>query len=278
MTLRLWSILLLPAFAALLTAGCVSLRRGTQDWVVLPTALEVSIGQGVDTNIRSRYPVLKDDALRDYVGWLGQRVVAVSDRKDLPYEFTVLDTADVNAFAAPGGFVYVTTGLLALADDEAELATVLGHEIGHVVARHGAQRLQAAVGITTLASLAGLEHKGETFQSVVAVATGLALQAYSRENEYESDWYGALYAAKLGYDPSALESFFRKLQKLKGRDPSVLEAWLSSHPATEARIEEYRRFRDKLPSTAGERHAKRYRQATAGLKNRADLKRLEEVE
>lgn len=260
---------------ALVLGGCASLRRGgTGGWVILPTALEVSIGQAVDGGIRGQYPLLRDEALQDYIGFVGQRLAAVSDRRDLAYTFQILDTPLVNAFAAPGGFIYVTTGLLALAGDEAELAVVLGHEIGHVAARHAAQRLQAAVGISALAALADLEQKSETFQTVVGVALGLALQAYSRENEYESDYLGAVYAARLGYDPGGVESFFRKLQKLEGRRKTFLEAWFSSHPATEGRIQEYQKFKDRLPASSGERYIQRYQTATDALKKRNDLREI----
>lgn len=260
---------------AVFLGGCASLRRGgTGGWVILPTALEVSIGQAVDGSIRGQYPLLKDEALQDYVGFIGQRLAAVSDRRDIAYTFQVLDTPLVNAFAAPGGFIYVTTGLLVLAGDEAELAVVLGHEIGHVAARHAAQRLQAAVGISTLAALADLEQKSNTFQTVVGVALGLAFQAYSRENEYESDYLGAVYAARLGYDPGGVESFFKKLQKLEGWRKTFLEAWFSSHPPTHERIQEYQKFKARLPVSTGERYVQRYQGATASLKKRKDLQAI----
>lgn len=228
--------------------------------------MEVGVGQGVAENVAREYPVYTNKEIGQYIQALGKKIVTVCDRKDLDYHFTVLDSPVINAFAAPGGFVFITTGLLAAADNEAEVVVVMGHEVGHVVARHGAQRIQAQVGLGLAADLTGLDKKDQLFQDMVGLGTTLALQGYSRENELEADWYGALYGSRLGYDPKAAVSLFEKLKKLEKNSPGLLEAWLASHPPSDARIKEYRRIEPELPSKTGILNRAEYIKAVAVLK------------
>jgi predicted Zn-dependent protease len=264
--LVLYLLFLLP-----LISSCATSRRGTQKWVILPTAFEVSVGQSVASGISTQFKTLNDREIDGYVQSLGIKVVSVCDRQDLEYYFRVLDDPMVNAMAAPGGFIYVTTGLLAAAENEAEVVMVLGHEIGHVAARHGAQRIQAAFGISLAADLLNLQKTSTLFQNIVGLGTGLALQGYSRENEYEADHLGMEYACRLGYDPKASVTFFEKLKKIQKSQPGAVEVWFSSHPATQNRIAEYEKTKAELSCQTGKLNAKTYLAEVAPLKARKDL-------
>jgi predicted Zn-dependent protease len=186
-----------------------------------------------------------------YVTGIGTKLVANSELAGQPFTFTVLDSEIVNAFALPGGFVYVTRGLLALASSEAELASVLGHEIGHVTGRHTAQRVSQANtatiltgGLAVLAGvLTGSSELGSVVSEIGGTGAGLYLQSFSREQEFEADSLGVRYMARAGYDPSAAAGFLAKLQaqsdleaKLAGRDPNAGAGMMASHPRTQDRV------------------------------------------
>jgi predicted Zn-dependent protease len=228
-----------PAFALLvaaLVAGCATTGpRGEQSLIIISTPQEVEIGAGVDQNIRQEFGLLGDAGIQDYVERIGARVAAHADRRDVAYSFTVLDDEVVNAFAAPGGYVYVTTGLLRAARSEAELAGVLGHEVGHVVGRHSVRRLQTAYGVGLAADL--VLGDSQTLQAIVGVATNVVLLKNSRDDEFEADEFGLKYAAAAGYDPGQMLSFFHTLLAMQGSpSPAGVAGWFSTHPATEDRI------------------------------------------
>jgi len=264
---RIRTLLLLAIFFFLLP-GCAATRRDTHKWVFLPSAFEVSVGQSVASGIQRQFKPLDDREVVTYVQSLGYRIASVCDRQDLDYHFDVLDSPQVNAMAAPGGFVYVTTGLLAAAENEAEVVIVLGHEIGHIAARHGAQRIQTAFGLSLAADLISMDRKSTLFQGIAALGVNLALNGYSRENEYEADHLGMVYACRLGYDPRAAVTFFEKLKKIEKRTPSDVEIWFSTHPATQNRVAEFEKTREQLPCRTGKTEAKRYQQVMASLKAR----------
>jgi predicted Zn-dependent protease len=168
---------------------------------------------------------------------IGQRLVPYCGRTDLPYQFNVLNTDDVNALAVPGGHVYVTRGLLDQArPDDHELAGVIGHEIAHVSRRHSAKMIEKSSKTSVLVAI--LTHQsGEDAQAVAQLAQNLYLQSYSREEESEADWHGIGYAYQAGYDPRGLKRFFEELHRLQGgKEPRGVEVYLSSHPQTTDRI------------------------------------------
>lgn len=267
MILRLPAVIL-GLFLVLGPVGCASTRRDTARFTILPTAYEVSIGQSMAESVGKQYKTYGDAKITSYIQSLGAQVASVCDRKDITYHFSVVDDPQVNAFAAPGGFVYVTTGLLAAAENEAEVVAVIGHEVGHVVARHSAQRIQTQFAISLAAQAVHLDRKSPVFQNMVGMGMNLALQGYSRENEYEADHLGAVYLCRLGYDPVAIVTFFHKLQKLQKTEPSVMEVWFSSHPATGSRISEFVDTRGELPCTTGKTNATQYLAAVASLKKK----------
>ncbi len=150
--------------------------------------------------------------LNDFILDIVLRIVSVTEKKDIPWRVTILNSPVVNAFALPGGYVYVTRGLLALANTEAEVAGVLAHEVGHVIARHGAQRQSRATGIGLLGALAGiLTQSGDVFRLGQTVG-GMYLAGYSRDQEFEADELGVKYLGRAGYPREAMAIFLARLQ------------------------------------------------------------------
>lgn len=194
---------------------------------------EAQVGREEHPKILAQFGGQYADAqVRDYVTRLGKSLAARSEMPELDWHFTVLNSDIVNAFALPGGYVYVTRGLLALASSEAELAGVLGHEIGHVTARHSAQRYSRgtlAQGGTAIATVLGAVLLGDAgaqlAQTVVGGGAQLALAGYSREQEFQADELGVRYLARAQYDPFAMARFLEKLQA-----DSMLQAELAGHP------------------------------------------------
>lgn len=211
-----------------------------------------------------------------YVREIGLELAAHSELPDLPWTFTVLDDTQVNAFALPGGYVYITRGLLALASDEAEMAGVLSHEIGHVTARHTAQRYSS-----TMATNLGLQVLGVLSnaagvpgaENIAAVGANLALKSYSRDQELESDMLGVRYMTRAGYDPDGMASFFKKLrahQKIEGLiagDPNAAEQHniLATHPRTADRIDQAIGLADNNGGRGTRREVGRYLKQIDGM-------------
>ncbi len=263
------ALVLLAALAALL-AGCATTGpHGERSLILIDTPTEVRMGLETDKGIRQEYPVVQDAALSAYVQGVGAQVAAHSERKDVDYTFTVLQSDVVNAFAAPGGFIYVTTGLLAMADDEAELACVLSHEVGHVVGRHSVRQMQSAMGLQMAAQLVLGDAAGEQLWSQVAgMGGGLFMMKNSRDHEFQADQFGVKHAYMAGYDPAAMLDFFGKLAQMHGVGPTGFAGWLSTHPNTDDRIA---RARAELAAYDMNDHPRRrerqaFRAATAGLR------------
>ncbi len=233
----------------LVTAGCQSTPATSQQRFTpfMSPTQEAQIGREQHPKIVQEFGGEYPDArVRQYVTQIGQRLVRGSEAASQPFTFTVLNNDVVNAFALPGGYVYVTRGLLALASSEAELAGVLGHEIGHVTARHTAQRYSTSVaanlGIALLGVLTGSDLVAQVSQGVA----GIALAGYSRDQEFESDELGIRYLGAAGYDTNAMASFLAKLQQdsrlsaqIMGR-PGAADGFdiMQTHPRTADRVRE----------------------------------------
>src|SRR5512134_1660334 len=180
--------LLLAAAAASFTAGCATNPvSGTPDLVFMTEAKEIQLGDSYDSKVRSQYGVYPDPALQAYVQGIGQKLAAQSHRPHLKYHFTVLDSPEVNAFALPGGHIYITRGILAYLNSEAELAAVLGHEIGHVTARHGVRQHSAATATGVVGAILGAATGIQATQDLFSVFGNAMLSGYGREHELESD-------------------------------------------------------------------------------------------
>ncbi|WP_255448511.1 M48 family metalloprotease [Telmatospirillum sp. J64-1] len=240
--------LLLPSFAALSLAACqVAPGTGQQSFNLLSPAQEQQMGAQEHPRLLEAFGgVYDENGIQEYVTEIGWRLLQVSETPDAQYTFTVLNSDIVNAMALPGGYVYVTRGLLALADNEAELAGVLAHEIGHVTGRHSASRysrgMAANLGAAVLGILVGSQELGQVAQTGAAAY----LQNYSRDQEFEADALGIRYMSLAGYDASAMASFLDKLRqqasleaRIAGRDPSSVDEfnWMASHPRTLDRVQ-----------------------------------------
>jgi len=234
---------------------------------------EVELGRAVTALIGSRYTLLRDEAVTRYVALVGNAVALRSDRPDMRYYFGVLDSDDINALAAPGGYVFVTRGALALMRDEATLAGVLGHEVGHVALRHHAKTIKAEKQKAALRTGAEV---GASFTraSVLTPAIGftidglgeLALKGFSREEEGESDGVGFKYATAAGYDPAGLRDFLKALQDRGAKEPAVGK-FFSTHPGSEERLREQETLVAKA-TTPGRRNAARFQGAMARIQKR----------
>ncbi|MDD2700372.1 MAG: M48 family metalloprotease [Sideroxydans sp.] len=248
---RLISFLLF-ALAALALTGCAQNPvTGKQDFVMMSEAQEISLGRQADADVRKQYKVYANPALQAYVDRIGQSLAKHSHRSNLRYRFTVLDSPEINAFALPGGYVYITRGIMAYLNSEAEMAAVLGHEIGHVTARHGVRQQSASqatnLGIQ-LASILVPELNNQAFHDVSNLLGGALLSGYGREHELESDRLGAQYLARTGYDPQAMirvvgvlknqELFDAEIAKQEGREPRRYHGTFATHPDNDTRLQQ----------------------------------------
>ncbi len=217
---------------------------------------EVKLGQQEHQKIIAKFGVYRNQALQTYIDKVGQRVAAKSSREEIQYQFTVLNDDIINAFALPGGFIYITRGMLAHMNSESELAAVLGHEIAHVTEKHALRRETRSKGIgvlnTVLAAVSGqpaLYELGNMFG-------GVLLSGYSREFELEADEVGARFMAKAGYSPLAMLDTIEILKdkdrveitqaRLENRDPAVYHGFLSTHPDHDTRYKEAIRAAEEL--------------------------------
>lgn len=235
---------------ALTLVGCAQNPvSGKQDFVMMSEAQEISLGRSADLDVRKQYKVYDNPALQNYVNEVGQQVAKRSHRPNLQYHFTVLDSPEINAFALPGGYVYITRGIMAYLNSEAELAAVLGHEVGHVTARHGVKQQSASqatsIGIS-LASIFVPELGTQLGHDISNLLGGALLSGYGRDHELEADRLGAQYLARTEYDPQAMirvvgvlknqELFDAEIAKQEGREPRRYHGTFATHPDNDTRL------------------------------------------
>ncbi|MDH3891474.1 MAG: M48 family metallopeptidase [candidate division Zixibacteria bacterium] len=232
------SAILFALMLAVLLSCATTGPGGKTSFIVIPTSQEVGIGAGMAEQVEASDTILDDQVWQDYITEVGNKVVAVCDRQDIEYHFKVIQSDQVNAFAAPGGYIYFYTGLLREMDSEAEMAAVMAHEISHVVARHGVKRLQSALGVAIAYELAfGGEGAGEAMDAAIGIGMGLLFADYSRGAEREADNFGIQYMVKAGYNPQGALGMFETLARLGGGGSSnVFEGLARSHPETQERI------------------------------------------
>jgi beta-barrel assembly-enhancing protease len=210
------------------------------DPVLIGEKSEIEIGQKTDQQVRQKYRVSVDGALNQKINAIGQRLAAHSSRPNLKYTFTVLESDEVNAFAAPGGYIYITTGILKKLKNDNEIAAVLSHEIGHVVEKHSLKAVQrqmlAQFGLQIMGALIGDGGlSGNLLVKASEISTSLLLLKNSRVNELESDVDGVRIMRLSGYDPQAMIDVQRMLLAQKGgRTPIAI---ISTHPPSQERID-----------------------------------------
>lgn len=238
---RLSWLIILSAFLV----GCaINPVTGKKQFIIMSEGQEIEIGkQYYPIYTQASNGLFQDDELQKYVNSIGKTLAQLSHRPNLDYEFNVVNSSTVNAYALPGGKISITRGLLSRMENEAQLAAVLGHEITHVAALHTAQGYTRSVAANLLLSLGQyyLEAKGvkyrEYYATAGALAANLIFLKYSRNQEREADKYGMEYMIKAGYNPEGMVQTMEILQSLRKKEPSKLEAMFSSHPLPSERVE-----------------------------------------
>ena len=232
---------------------------------------EIAMGKAAHPELVAQMGGLSSDKkLADYASRVGARLASQSKRKAVKYQFFVVNTSMVNAFAMPGGFVYVTTGMLQTLEDEAELAAVLGHEVAHVEERQGVERLRKAILAEKGAEYGAKEASGtvgpEVARLVANLFANLALSGYGRSQESESDDMGLTMANTAGYDPNGAVRLFQRLQALEGGEKSSgLKNFFASHPPTDKRIKQSEKQIAGLAKKGTETNKAQYDAATKAL-------------
>jgi predicted Zn-dependent protease len=233
---RFLSILLVLTTA---TAACArNPVTGNREFVLLSEGQEISMGQEASKEVEASIGLVDDADLQAYVRRVGAGLAARSERPNLPWKFGVVDDPTPNAFALPGGPIYITRGLLSLMDSEAELAAVLGHEIGHITARHSVSQISRSqlaqlglgLGMVFVPQLANLGN-------VLGSGLQLLFLKYGRDHERQADDLGFKYALSQSYDVREMDDVFASLARVGGQQRSALPSWLATHPAPEERIE-----------------------------------------
>jgi len=233
--MRLWSKMnfaLSSLLVAIFVWACAQdYVTGKRTFSLVSDAQEVAMGQEADPSIVAEYGVYDDASLATYVDGIGQSMVKFSHRPTLKFTFRLMDTPVVNAFALPGGYVYFTRGILAHFNSEAELAGVMGHEIGHVTARHGAEQMTKAQ-LATLGLGVGtiLSEDFRRFSNVAQQGLGFIFLKFGRDNESESDLLGVEYSTRAGYDAMHMSRFFRTISRLTQKSGGGPPTFLSTHP------------------------------------------------
>jgi len=248
-------------FILSLCMGCVnfttvenrgnSLLETMSDVNIFTDAEELQVGKAFVAQHEKEVKLYTDPVVTRYINELGQSLVRHSKRSNIPYTFKVIDTKGVNAYAVPGGFIYVHLDLIRAAKNESELAAVLGHEIGHIVGRHSMKRLTQVYGIEILKQIILDEDSGEVKKLITEILAAGLLFRYSRAHERESDFYGVQNVYDAGINPEGAATFFETLRAMRSREPSALEKFLSTHPVPGERVTNVRHQISRLPSKSG---------------------------
>jgi beta-barrel assembly-enhancing protease len=246
--------------AVLIAIGALAVSSASCAWIdkatdkaerlaadaLLPIPEEIKLGKELSAEVEKESKLHESDEVQEYIRALGKKIAEEAKDRPLNIRFTfkvIDDDKTVNAFALPGGHIYVYTGLMKLADDESELAGVIGHEIAHVTQRHIAERLVAAYGIEALSAIALGQNPGMAGQIAKQVLGGGSLLAYGRDQESEADMKGLPYSLRAGYDPGGFVRLFKKLAKGEGPGFTVI---LQSHPMPSQRVEDVEAWIKKL--------------------------------
>ncbi len=243
----------IPAIALFLlfNGGCATTGINSGQFNIVSSTEEVRMGKEFSTEIEQQFEIYDDGVVTGYVQAVGDRIARVCDRRDIEYHFTVIKKDELNAFALPGGYIYIYTGLLKTLDNEAQLAGVLGHEVGHVTARHATERLTAMYGYQLLVTLILGDDPNFWAKLTSDIFSTTGFLAYSRKNEYEADMLGTGYAYAAGYDPSGMSQLLGKLASTGESEPSKLEELLSTHPPTAERIVRVEGIIAGIPAKSG---------------------------
>jgi predicted Zn-dependent protease len=283
------SLRTIPLLAALLLTACgttmVNPVTGQTERTVMDESTEIAEGAKAHQGVLQEYGAYANPAVQAYVNDLGQRLAAQSHRKQLQWHFTVLDSPEINAFALPGGYVYVTRGIMAYMESEADLAGVIGHEIGHVTARHGAQRAtseqNAGLGVFAASILGavaeayGVAGAGQLAGQVSQNVAAGYIASYGRDQELQADGLGAEYLSRSHYDPRNMidvitvlknqERFAADLAQAEGRPAPKQGDWLASHPSNDQRLQTITQLASQYKGSYGDEGRARYLKVVSGI-------------
>lgn len=227
--------------AAVLLSGCAVSQQQ-----------EVQMGQQYAAQIAQQLPLVRDPEVNRYINVLGDSIARLTKRGDLDWHFYVVDAKEINAFAVPGGFVYVNRGLIEHADKMDELAGVLGHEIGHVVKRHTVKQMQqmqgANVGVTLACVLTGVCNS-DVANAAINVGGSALFAKFSRDDETQADEEGVKNVVAAGISPEGMVSMFQTLLDERKSHPSAVDTWFASHPLEESRIADVQRIINQIPAS-----------------------------
>lgn len=246
-TCRISQLILFVTLFVVIGSGLFGCAGRIGDINIFTDAQEVQLGKQFSREIEKEIKIYSDPVVTAYIDQLGQHLASYSQRRNITYHFKVVNTEDVNAFAVPGGYLYVNIGLIRTAENESELAGVIGHEIGHVVGKHGAKQMTRQLGLAAMAQLALGEDQSKLKQMVAGLATNGVLMKYSRDAEREADIYAVQEMYDAGIDPEGMATFFEKLRRLQKSKPSKLQQMFASHPPTAERIAAVRGQIARLP-------------------------------
>ncbi len=210
------------------------------------------MGQQYSAQINRELPIVRDPEVQRYINLLGETIARTADDRSLDWQFYVVDSREVNAFAVPGGFIYVNRGLIERTTEMSQLAGVLGHEIGHVTMRHSVKQMQAAqkanVGLS-LACILTSVCESQVAGAAVQIGGGALFAKFSRDDEREADRAGIEFVMRAGIDPHGSPEMFRILLNERQRSPGSLDAWFRTHPLEEDRITETEGLIRNIPAT-----------------------------
>jgi predicted Zn-dependent protease len=224
---------------SLILSGCATVYNPVterEETTLIGEKSEIQIGKEAAISLEKQYGVVKNSNFQPRLNTIGGKIAKMSGRSHLPYTFKILKTDDVNALALPGGPVYITEGLLKEVETESQLACVLGHEVGHICARHSVKRIEAQFGYSLLYSIL-LQGEQEDIQNLANMAFNLTSLGYSRSDEFQADELGVTYAYRAGYNPYGMAEFLKILKKSYKRNPSHIETFFSTHPHVDDRID-----------------------------------------
>lgn len=210
---------------------------------------EVATGAQEAEQVNAQLPIVRDTLVNEYINQLGDRMARRTSRSDLPWHFYVVNAAEANAFALPGGFVYVNRGLIDLTHNEAELAGAMGHEIGHVIERHSVKQMEqqqgANLGVTAVCALTNVCNS-TLARAAIQVGGQAAFARNSRKDESQADSEAVVNTVRAGIDPAGVPALFQRLLETRQQRPSLVEGWFADHPLEEARIQHAERLIQQL--------------------------------
>ncbi|MCX7705590.1 MAG: M48 family metallopeptidase [bacterium] len=233
--------------------GCATYYNpvtGKQETTIYTEKDEIDMGIALDRKICSEFKIVENpEKIFNGFTTICSRIAANNDRNNLPYKFKVIEKEEVNAFSIPGGFVYVYTGLLKQIGSHDELACVIGHEIAHICNRDAVHRLEKQILYSIPAGILFGSGRQKAIQQAVDAVFTISMLKYSRTQEIQADTQGLRYAFKAGYNPEGMISFFKKMQELEKKQPSLKLTFLSDHPDTQQRIKNAQEVISALKNT-----------------------------